>query len=1663
MATINVATSQNLTAVTYAQDDIINVLDGVTLTVNSQWSIKPRLIQALGTGRVEFSNTSTTVPQLQEFYLQSGTSAAGFLFTQNAVLQTRGGWITVGTSTGTNNQVLFSSNNIGGVAIDYPTMIQVETGSGTNVWETWNAVPEDVTGGTVNTLGFNGLNTTAGTVAVTAGGAVTGTGTNFVTANIGLPFKLPSIARDFVISAVASTTSATIQELDGTTYTGGVIAAGSSYILRTGSLINSVQVGSGDVGKVLFFNPLTTAVRMGDGTNGTKIPTGARVRVPNIYFNSAVQQTTLATAITGTGAQAFTLATAIGGTSNGTYSATTALGTLLLINGSNVERIFYATRTGAVVSATGMARGAAGTTAQASFPIGTTVYWIPTSSSNNNAIVNLSPSGTADLETCCLGLKMITNFSVFGSLTIRNFGYALQFNAGNCAGAFEIDTLSGLGIGYQNPLINGGLTAQFSALLGIGSIENVSVTNNLPGGANSYTNIGIGNVQGLTSCNNLRSRHWGRTTNASGAGLQGVGLTTVSCATPITDIYAAGSAVRWNALTNLDTANIFISALPNTNTLGTGDTYIPIFVQGITDSTIRGMQLWNGGLSTRASLISIDSGSSDVVFHNKNYPVFNGGSQLSSIIADVGLDTIVAHISISNPRITTFSSVLNANVAFNAGGFQRMVLIDSITATTSGSGANSKGGLEMDVVAGPHRQFQTVATNTIIPNLTDVQPLIVMSNLAKTVGSVYAGAFTAEGSFDMYDFTGGVTLDNLGRIYYPNSGDSIVIKSVFALKGITNFTGTAFDFNYNLGAGTNPIPAGTTVEFRMVNWGTANTGAWTAFVDNSSLETVRAALTGYSSSIGLDLQFRITATTALAGRYLMSMKLPVTIDAAYDPAVYRTEVGFNGAQVGTLMAGYLNADPLNPSLQGSAVFTTGTASIPMPYNYDAVPVPYRLVARLAGWTFSSLTGTYLKTAISIPITQNQVLDVNGNPLYVSGVTGVAVDHVAQTITVSASRSAVQIWSAVQDNLSLLANLTVADPFTTNNGTVFDSSYTLIVTGGITSGNIDSNVTLSGTLASGVVIVGNVAQATPTNLTGVSIGGNLTYNTASSPTITLTDTTITGTVSNAGAGTVTISTDNSTIGTVGTRIVTRPVTALTLIGLTAGSQVYVENGSGTQVAYVASSGTSYTLDTTGQTGAWVWKVTRYGFVAEYGGHSPAVASTTVTVILSADLFITQANKATVAAYEFLPNMDALYDYSAYYETLEIGIPYARIITKAGTNASAGAYPVTLNDTGDVWIFDGSSLSIWCGDRLSPGTTITGPLFSSSPVTILPSNFVNTAITANVIQPIPLDLSGMTITGNLTYDDSAPFAYTVTITDSTISGTISNAGTAEVKVIKAGTSPFFTAGARVTVVAIVAITTPNSLALSTYILKNAGIDLGWVVQDTARSLEIQAGDTFSVYAVAYGYQRTLFYPTASNFNSFSVSLLPETNVDTSLNTTIRNFIATQISTALVGPALAVSVLSDLRAYSPADVLNGLQYYSVVYGELPAYISVLTGTTEGFTIISGGVYISSPAFYAQVNNSVTTTTNLGILIPLYFDVDPAVYIADPTYTPTKKNTSGIVLQTAPWTQQTATISQTDKEDIALETVAAMNDDPPDVNVAKMNGAAVLGTGAPDDLWRG
>jgi len=248
------------------------------------------------------------------------------------------------------------------------------------------------------------------------------------------------------------------------------------------------------------------------------------------------------------------------------------------------------------------------------------------------------------------------------------------------------------------------------------------------------------------------------------------------------------------------------------------------------------------------------------------------------------------------------------------------------------------------------------------------------------------------------------------------------------------------------------------------------------------------------------------------------------------------------------------------------------------------------------------------------------------------------------------------------------------------------------------------------------LTGNVSQATPTNLTGVTIDGDLTYNTNTPITITLNNCSISGTVSNSGTGLVTINLTNSTIGSVGANVASRLTTSLTISGLTAGSQIYIANGIGAQVDYVASSGTSYTLDTTGGTGTWTYKIARYGYTAQSGNHSPALASTTVSISLISDAFITEANKATVAAYTTLENPDKIYDYASYFETTNAGIVISRVISKAATFASAGSYALVLNNTGAVWNLAGGILTLRITNNFVGGFTITGGLLTTGAITL-----------------------------------------------------------------------------------------------------------------------------------------------------------------------------------------------------------------------------------------------------------------------------------------------------------------------------------------------------------
>jgi hypothetical protein len=112
----------------------------------------------------------------------------------------------------------------------------------------------------------------------------------------------------------------------------------------------------------------------------------------------------------------------------------------------------------------------------------------------------------------------------------------------------------------------------------------------------------------------------------------------------------------------------------------------------------------------------------------------------------------------------------------------------------------------------------------------------------------------------------------------------------------------------------------------------------------------------------------------------------------------------------------------------------------------------------------------------------------------------------------------------------------------------------VTNAGTFSGTITGNVVNTGTI-NGANITGNVTQATPTNLTGVTIIGNYTFNTNTPITVTFTNSSVSGTVSNSGTGLVTITlASGSTIGTVGSNVVTQRFANVTAPNIIVGSRV-----------------------------------------------------------------------------------------------------------------------------------------------------------------------------------------------------------------------------------------------------------------------------------------------------------------------------------------------------------------------------------------------------------------------------------------------------------------------------------------------------------------------------
>jgi hypothetical protein len=161
-----VTTSQNLTGVTYAQGEIIEIRNGATLTVSATPATRPGTIQCITSGKLRVENASPTVPVV----LTLNDMGNALRFEAGGVLEFRGAPMSLAAGTGAAQTWDFAT--LFGGALRTMTYVEVEESAGSGVFMPWAVVHEDpkfvLNAGAGITIGG------AGPTAFTAGDTVAG-------------------------------------------------------------------------------------------------------------------------------------------------------------------------------------------------------------------------------------------------------------------------------------------------------------------------------------------------------------------------------------------------------------------------------------------------------------------------------------------------------------------------------------------------------------------------------------------------------------------------------------------------------------------------------------------------------------------------------------------------------------------------------------------------------------------------------------------------------------------------------------------------------------------------------------------------------------------------------------------------------------------------------------------------------------------------------------------------------------------------------------------------------------------------------------------------------------------------------------------------------------------------------------------------------------------------------------------------------------------------------------------------------------------------------------------------------------------------------------------------------------------------------------------------
>ena len=284
-----VTTSQNLTSVSYALGEIIEIRNGATLTISATPATRPGTIQCITSGKLRIENASATVPVL----LNLNDMNNDLRFEAGGVLEVRGAPMSLAVGTGAAQTYDFTVL-FGGV-ITTLTYVEVEEVAGGGVFMPWPIIQEDpkfnLNTGLLNTIGgadpssFTAGNTDAGKVLFwheTNRTLRCGDGTNGAVIPTGCAVRIPNI---FVSNRLLTNSTS----VAGIVTTG--VPTGGTFQIEIRSEDNTTLIGTT---AAIAFNAaaaaIDTAVEAVTGagtatTAGGPLPTQVSITWAGAYAN----------------------------------------------------------------------------------------------------------------------------------------------------------------------------------------------------------------------------------------------------------------------------------------------------------------------------------------------------------------------------------------------------------------------------------------------------------------------------------------------------------------------------------------------------------------------------------------------------------------------------------------------------------------------------------------------------------------------------------------------------------------------------------------------------------------------------------------------------------------------------------------------------------------------------------------------------------------------------------------------------------------------------------------------------------------------------------------------------------------------------------------------------------------------------------------------------------------------------------------------------------------------------------------------------------------------------------------------------------------------------------------------------------------------------------